>query len=951
MRQKQDAPEGQPLSYLAVLDEEDRALNGGPIDETQGAREECRAALFGRLHARKRSALCFSGGGIRSATFGLGILQGLAAHSKLENRPKLLGEFDFLSTVSGGGYLGGWFSAWAARAEQGGVAGIKDCVSEGIEDGPARVISELAGNFETGSGREPGPVNHLREYTNYLSPRVGLLSADTWSLLATVIRNIILNWLVLLPMFLAVLLIPVLTYKLSTVDAAEVTAGALWFLFASAVSMGGLATAYMGCDLPNAGNRCRPTKWFLLFSLLPLSLAAVHFNAFWAWLPEGDPSAPFWDLVSRGRSGLHMAHFALLGAVMHGCGMLLGILYVSLRYQRPPRRIGVVAVVGAALTGMAAGSVGHLISHLPDFDRAGRLAHPTSYTVLAFPCVMGLFLLAGTLLVGVTSYVTEDEDREWWSRAGGWYIAVALGWLIFAALVLYAADVLGWMTVRLSAAFTAATGLTGWAAARLGASKNTASEKREEDKIASQAPAKNLVQEKAVQLILPVFLILLTMLLAMANLQLLKLIGQARPLAPSLWPGFLKPLGDATAHELWLALIYAAFSLLWSWFINVNKFSLHGMYRQRLIRAYLGASNQKRNPNLFTGFDDNDNISMCALSPRKPLHIVNMALNLVHGSNLAWQQRKAASFTCSRLHSGSAQSGYRPSAFYGGRYSSNKRRTPISLGTAITISGAAASPNMGYHSSPLVTLVMTLFNARLGWWLGNPKRGESIWKLPGPRIGLFAFLEEAFGLTNDENNWIYLSDGGHFENLGLYEMVARRCHSIVVSDASADPKFHFDDLANAIRKIRIDLGIPITFDRPSMPMAPAGKADADHSGHHCAVGLIHYGEADPGATPGTLIYIKASINGDEPADVKQYAAANRSFPHQSTSDQFFDEAQFESYRRLGFHVIEEICGTAPREPEQFTLDEFLERAKRYASGPARDPTERKQESAVLHRTA
>jgi len=113
---------------------------------------------------------------------------------------------------------------------------------------------------------------------------------------------------------------------------------------------------------------------------------------------------------------------------------------------------------------------------------------------------------------------------------------------------------------------------------------------------------------------------------------------------------------------------------------------------------YLGASNDRRNASKFTGFAESDNLQMHDLQPNlKPFHVVNIALNLVAGRRLAWQQRKAESFTVTPLHTGNCALGYRPSASYGGDKG-------ISLGTAITISGAAASPNMGYHSSPVIGL-------------------------------------------------------------------------------------------------------------------------------------------------------------------------------------------------------------------------------------------------------
>ena len=257
---------------------------------------------------------------------------------------------------------------------------------------------------------------------------------------------------------------------------------------------------------------------------------------------------------------------------------------------------------------------------------------------------------------------------------------------------------------------------------------------------------------------------------------------------------------------------------------------------------------------------------------------------------------------------------------------------PVVWMALMTISGAAASPNMGYHSSPLLMLVMTLFNARLGWWLGNPRCKRRIWTSPSPRWGIRPFLDEAFGLTADTNSWIYLSDGGHFENLAIFEMVLRRCHCIVVSDAGCDPHYTYEDLANAVRKIRIDFGIPIDFDNPSMPMSADKLPTPRHSGKHCAIARIRYSAVDgPKAPDGILIYIKPSLNGNDPADVQHYAAADPLFPHQPTSDQFFDESQFESYRRLGLHVIEEIMHAPDRSAYEYTFSEFLRAAEAYAN--------------------
>jgi hypothetical protein len=309
-----------------------------------------------------------------------------------------------------------------------------------------------------------------------------------------------------------------------------------------------------------------------------------------------------------------------------------------------------------------------------------------------------------------------------------------------------------------------------------------------------------------------------------------------------------------------------------------------------------------------------------------------MALNVVTTKRLAWQERKAESFTVSPLHSGTAcgrlgrdadgdwygLGAYRRSDVYGGG-------DGISLGTAMAISGAAASPNMGYHSSPPLAFLMTLLNVRLGWWLGNPSSDDrAIYGGDGPRWAIAPLLAEMFGRTTDERNFIYLSDGGHFENLGLYEMVRRRCLCIVISDAGCDPNYQFEDLGNAVRKIGIDLGVTITFrSLAGLKARPLDGSDVGDGPPYYAVGEIDYPSADGGGKKGYILYLKAGYHGIESAGVRAYALANRVFPHESTADQFFSESQFESYRALGWEIVARVLREAadhlpPDQPSTIT---------------------------------
>ena len=219
--------------------------------------------------------------------------------------------------------------------------------------------------------------------------------------------------------------------------------------------------------------------------------------------------------------------------------------------------------------------------------------------------------------------------------------------------------------------------------------------------------------------------------------------------------------------------------------------------------------------------------------------------------------------------------------------------------------------NIGLHQSSALIALMTTFNARLGWWMRNPNpatwrlrwlpwcAGGTAWDAGSPSLAL-PLLLELVGMTNEREEYVHLSDGGHFENLAVYELVRRRCRYIVCCDAGTDPGASDDNLANMIRLCRTDFGVRIELDT-----APFARRESDGlSQWHCAVGRIRYDDVDGGERPGIFVYLRTSMTGDEPPDVQQYAATNPTFPWESTLDQFFDEPQFESYRALGFHVAQ-----------------------------------------------
>lgn len=921
------------------------------------------------LHKKERSALCISGGGIRSATFALGVIQGLASLGKSAG-DSVLAKLDYLSTVSGGGYIGSWLSGWAAR-----------------KDGIQPVVEELRKPTGDKLKPEPQPVHHLREFSNYLTPKLGLLSADTWTFLGTYFRNLVLMWLVLVPLFVGILALPRLFVSL-IVGLPHEEAGA-WIRIIAVVLLV-WALGFLAFTRP-VGKTPPKERWiytngaFQLLCLLPFCIVATALVIGHAWFDiskytlssvagAAAASAAFSSLI-------YSIRYWLANARETRDDMRPGVSLAAYTLKKQFFEIAVAAASGAffgALIYWFLGSFEHGAGHtFPPMQAPDALAwlsaYPpqlsdslaASYVVFGVPLILLALLLQSTLFVGGTSWFNEDFDREWWGRATAWVFIAGIAWIVLTATAIYGPVALHLAPKTLASA----GGISGLFAILVGKSGKTGANKKQKEEETTAGKSSNAL----LVVVVPLFVLILLAALSLGTttgvrrwLEHGKEIGQ-QPDADELavlrtatWsyqqkaPASVNPLGagerslkttdhpaveaeelagldhlyviERTPPPKALILVFGPIllSLLASWFIGVNRFSMHALYRDRLIRAYLGASNDERDPNPFTGFDPRDNIPMKELRklPR-PMHVVNMTLNLVAGENLAWQQRKAESFTASPLHCGSLNLGYRPTADYAGPRG-------MTLGTAVGISGAAASPNMGYHSSPALAFLLTFFNVRLGWWLGNPgPAGDNTYHLRNPRASLRPLLAEVFGNTDARHPYVYLSDGGHFENLGFYEMVLRRCRRIIISDAASDAKFVFDDLGNAIRKIYIDFGIRVRIDR--MGLFPRSlDQDKRDNPKYCATGRILYSDVDGKDAPvGEFVYIKPVFYGGEPQDIYNYAMTNEAFPHESTGDQWFSESQFESYRELGAYTVTQICGK--RNPEEVnTVAELIEAAQEYS---------------------
>jgi hypothetical protein len=548
--------------------------------------------------------------------------------------------------------------------------------------------------------------------------------------------------------------------------------------------------------------------------------------------------------------------------------------------------------------------------------------------ICGVPWILAAQLIAEMIFVGLTSTLEgADSDREWLGRAAGWMLVVMIAWLVAMALVFLGSIWIEVAYAKFRVWVASMGGVSGLATALLAKNKFTG----KQDKSSQSGLGISL----DVVLFVAAMVFCVALIVVTSGLIDQLLFGQSFVKLLSLHTAAVNsgyPPVPYSAYLMAFTFVGIAFVAWVAWkFVNVNRFSLHALYRNRIVRGFLGASNSDRHKtrNPFTDFSESDNLAMSRLwnarpaagQSKGPFHVVNIALNVVSPQNLAWQERKAAPFTVSPLHSGSSYIGYRMSSEYG------HLKRGISLGTAIAVSGAAASPNMGYHSSPAMTLLMALFNVRLGWWLGNPgASGERTYQHEGPRTAIVALLSEMFGLTTDTRRYVYLSDGGHFENLGLYEMVRRRCRFIIVSDAGCDPGFAFEDLGNAVRKIGIDLGVEVKMkELGKLKKRPAEGSVGAGSPYH-AIGEIDYPAADGGGEKGYVLYIKPGYHGDESADICAYAMANKEFPHQSTGDQFFSESQFESYRKLGFEIVDELLkeALAVKKPPDTTLEGVFE---------------------------
>jgi hypothetical protein len=991
-----------------------------------------------KIAAKERlTGVCFSGGGIRSATFNLGVMQGLA---QLDVLPHI----DYLSSVSGGGYIHEFLAGWILRNGT-----LSSVMKELIPQAEPECLP-----------RAPEPIQWLKRYASYLTPRRGVFSTDTWTAIAIWLRNTILNQIPILAafafaFFLVHLLLPepiegwhpglplgvagrwgwsvggalllawamlsllklwrnlrlqedrVATRKPWAMGPMARAAVARWAiarrlglkipsiyglirdlrkqgkianlrtgpgedLMTNGAVVAWVIAPWLGCSLwvsywvQTHGAADSLWYWGPIAVLCVLMLAMVEVAIF-----AGGVMRAYANLnpeTGRWRTAWALIGFAAGGVLATAVAAALGwAVMEATRWASAALSEWIHAALGAKdavnqslsftmsqVSGGVAANVTGAMSMVKD-SAAGMTIDPWRIRLALLPALLlSLPYVAIELTVGLLGRDYGSIRREWLARLRAWSLLYALLWAGVVGLVLVGPYLgyyiegkgLAWIWSSLIA-FAAAHGATifaGWS--------GKADGKPTEGAFLGLKPM-DLLAMIAAPIAIVSMLLLLSFGTSVGVDKLTWRLAECPLTLGSKWLPFV------TADILCL-LSAVLVALLLGWRVDINEFSMHAFYRNRLSRCYLGATVPgRRQPDPFTGFDDRSRVTgwdgwMRDLTPRLrdllpfgyrrppdrkgkpgkkgkydgPFPIFCATLNLTTGEDLATQERKGTSFAFTPLLSGYSvgwtdgrpdkkvsYNGYVPTDEYA------YRGGGIDLDSVVAISGAALNPNQGYNSNPALAFLMTFFNVRLGWWISNPRKTD-VWPAKTgrstPQFALLHLFKELFGAVGDGADYVNLSDGGHFENMGLYELVRRRCRYIVVCDAEEDSEMKFEGIGGAITKCRADFGAEIDLDLRPLQI----QEDTGYSKAHCVVGTIRY-PAPPGAETkakaamaceclgdegddeytGVIVYLKSSLVGDEPADLLAHQLKSPAFPQDSTANQWFTETLFEAYRRLGHHIV------------------------------------------------
>lgn len=912
------------------------------------------------------TGLALSGGGIRSATFCFGAMQ------ELEDKG-VLKHIDFLSTVSGGGYTGSAYSAWRLRQAR---------TQPRTAPQPGQVQAQsLDQKLKTQAPRDKSTVNvdaapprtwdlllpHLRKFSNYLSPTLGIGSPGTWRIFGTMARNLTIHWLTLIAAIMAVFASLLLLFRfLWLFSVGSVVVGLVLIVCALFSERKGriyvrdcpqgmpvltpeqrerldpaARKKFENCErLAQKVRKLMQSPRLLMFkglTLYGLGAALGLVASTYQHFPQLEFAAALERAVPNLGPLTLNANFWAAATLVLISVLLVVVAGFCSEWRWSPRRwgrlfpkwrsVGIVLVVGslalwfllASYNGVfAQRSEGELLTWYEALFRPATwsLAGAWTYSWQTGVMLMLLIVLI-SVVIAMYSGEMDREEREWATRIVSVCLVAMTAWFAIAALalgsaklavMLYTADS---VTAGSQLGGAGATGIwlaiSAWAA-RLGKTQAVQSVVQSHWKriLVSIGPWVFIVGLIVVTCVAAVLALLTLSAKFSPPLELAVPLTKAQFVAGILWRDWYVAVMLGVT-----ALVFGAAGVI----LDPNEFSLHGFYRDRLTRCYLGASNADTPaPDSIWNVRTDDlplHHSLDAVAQvGAPYHIINTAVNLFGSKDLRVQQRHCDSFVLTPLHCGS--------------WATNYAATPpgLYLGTALAISGGAVSSNSGLATQgAAIAALMTFFNMRLGYWFGNP-RYSAHEKSKRPTFAPRYLLTEAFSVTNEDRNFVNLSDGGHFENLGLYELVRRRCEYIIVIDSECDPEYSCSALAQAIRMVRIDFNVNIHINVQGI--APSA-AEPRFAREHWRLGSIEYpndtaagyefpdrGLSDVGACKtGKLLYIKSSLlceerNGHISADVIEYSKRHPRFPHDTTADQFFTEPQFESYRKLGQCILAKL---------------------------------------------
>jgi len=799
--------------------------------------------------------LALSGGGIRSAAVSLGVLQALNHHDALRN-------VDYLSTVSGGGYMG--TSLTATMTKSGGRFVFANPRSR---DDNAPRSAEIMDTDEVG---------HIRNYSNYLFPAG---TPDVLTGTAIVLRGLVTNLALVLPFIL--LAAAVTIWSNPSRSSLEVT-NVLGYSLASVISLPHfgitLFAALLGLVL------C--FGWALVRSFL----RPRHLSEFRGWLPflAGSYLVLLVNVfICEAQSFVIDGMFTIYDAQVTGRDVFLGLVTSWVKTL-------------AAITA------------------------PIAAVVMFFRNQLG------EILKSVTAGSSWTKQAAAWAiKASVWVAGLAVPLLIWVAYLYL--TFWGIINDRIPPASTGACP-RGAISATVRIDDRELTYRGDLERVppaggdACAQPGSDQKPQIGPGTHTPRWLLGLADRFAHAATYVVDRI----PLSSEVWQKARRLFTDRPLTALYV--LSGALLVILAWPLKPNANSLHRLYRDRLSKAFLFDPDTQADPRRLKAnwasrdqgrdFAPLDDMLLSELSVKHaPYHLINAALN-IQGSDYANRRgRNADFFLFSPRYIGSYATDYASMQDF-------QRAAPdLDLATAMAISGAAASSNMGASSIRPLTPTLALLNIRLGYWLRNPlfqspsnARYEraSRFREWTARFYLWA---EVTGRLYENASEVYLTDGGHIENLGVYELLRRRCKVIVVVDAEADLAMHFPSLVRLQRYARIDLGFRIDLpwepiqaatlaqmqpsSRPATPpqtaSAPgAATPPASSPGPHVAVGTIDYG----GGQTGYLVYVKSSLSGDENDYIRDYARRYDKFPHEITLDQLFSEEQFEVYRALGFHMMD-----------------------------------------------